>query len=122
MISSVGFAFIGQAPEQKPPTADMRHIKSRDVWLSETRGARMKITAVEDIHANAGWRTLSFLKMTTDTGLVGWSEFNEGRSVPGLTGVIRKMSELVIGQDPRQIGKISTKLYAHTRTASGGMV
>jgi galactonate dehydratase len=82
----------------------------------------MKITAVEDIHANAGWRTLSFLKMTTDTGLVGWSEFNEGRSVPGLTGVIRKMSELVIGQDPRQVGKISTKLFAHTRTASGGMV
>jgi L-alanine-DL-glutamate epimerase-like enolase superfamily enzyme len=82
----------------------------------------MKIVAVEDIHASAGWRTLSFLKLTTDAGLVGWSEFGEGRSVPGLTGVIRKISELAIGQDPRQIGKISTKLYAHTRTAAGGMI
>jgi galactonate dehydratase len=82
----------------------------------------MKITTVEDIHASAGWRTLSFLKLATDTGLVGWSEFGEGRSVPGLTGVIRKLSEQVTGQDPRQIGKISTKLYAHTRTASGGMI
>ena len=81
----------------------------------------MRITTVEDIHASAGWRTLSFLRVTTDTGLVGWSEFGEGRSVPGLTGVIRKLSEQVIGQDPRQIGKISAKLYAHTRTAAGGM-
>lgn len=41
----------------------------------------MKITSVDDIHADAGWRTLSFLKITTDSGLVGWSEFGEGRSV-----------------------------------------
>lgn len=38
----------------------------------------MKITAIEDIHASAGWRTFSFLKVTTDTDLVGWSEFGEG--------------------------------------------
>jgi L-alanine-DL-glutamate epimerase-like enolase superfamily enzyme len=82
----------------------------------------MKITAIEDIHASAGWRTFSFLKVTTDTDLVGWSEFGEGRSVPGLTSVTRKLSEQVIGQDPRDIGKISAKLYAHTRTATGGMI
>lgn len=82
----------------------------------------MKITAVEDIHADAGWRTLSFLKITTDTGLVGWSEFSAGRAVPGLPGVIRKISAQVIGQDPRETGKISAKLFAHTRTASGGMI
>jgi galactonate dehydratase len=82
----------------------------------------MKITAVEDIHASAGWRTFSFLKMTTDADLVGWSEFGEGRSVPGLTGVIRKLSQQVIGQDPRQVGKISAKLFSHTRTATGGMI
>lgn len=82
----------------------------------------MKITAVEDIHASAGWRTFSFLKIITNSDLVGWSEFGEGRSVPGLTGVIRKLSQQVIGQDPRQIGKISARLYAHTRTATGGMI
>src|SRR4051812_39365514 len=82
----------------------------------------MRIEAVEDIHADAGWRTLSFLKVTTDEGLVGWSEFAEGRSVPGLTGVIRKLSGHLIGQDPRQVGQISSRLYAFTRTATGGMV
>jgi L-alanine-DL-glutamate epimerase-like enolase superfamily enzyme len=82
----------------------------------------VKITAIEDIHASAGWRTLSFLKVTTDSGLVGWSEFGEGRSMPGLTGVIRKMSRQLIGQDPRQVGRISARLYAHTRTANSGMI
>jgi galactonate dehydratase len=33
----------------------------------------MKIVRVEDMHADAGWRTFSFLKITTDEGLVGWS-------------------------------------------------
>jgi L-alanine-DL-glutamate epimerase-like enolase superfamily enzyme len=82
----------------------------------------MKVTAVEAIHASAGWRTLSFLKVTTDDGLIGWSEFGEGRSMPGLGGVIRKMSQQIIGQDPRQVGRISAKLYAHTRTANSGMI
>jgi galactonate dehydratase len=82
----------------------------------------MKITSVDDIHADAGWRTLSFLKITTDSGLVGWSEFGEGRSSPGLTGVIRKISSQLIGQDPREVGKISARLYANTRTTTGGMI
>lgn len=81
----------------------------------------MKIAAIDDLHADAGWRTLSFLKITTDSGLIGWSEFGEGRSTPGLAGVIRKISRQLIGQDPREVGKISAKLYAQTRTATGGL-
>ena len=37
----------------------------------------MKIARIEDLHADAGWRTFSFLKITTDDGLVGWSEYTE---------------------------------------------
>ena len=40
----------------------------------------MKIVEVIDLHANAGWRNVSFLKITADNGLVGWSEFYEGRT------------------------------------------
>src|SRR5215813_6633768 len=39
----------------------------------------MKIVKLEDFHADAGWDTYSFLKITTDEGLTGWSEFNESR-------------------------------------------
>ena len=37
----------------------------------------MKITRIETFQADAGWRMFSFLKVTTDTGIIGWSEFNE---------------------------------------------
>ena len=37
----------------------------------------MKITKVESRHADGGWRSLDFLKISTDEGIVGWSEYNE---------------------------------------------
>jgi L-alanine-DL-glutamate epimerase-like enolase superfamily enzyme len=37
----------------------------------------MKIAKIESHHADAGTRNFDFLKLTTDTGLVGWSEHNE---------------------------------------------
>lgn len=82
----------------------------------------MKIVGVEQFHANAGWRTLSFLKISTDDGVVGWSEFNEGRSAPGLKSVVRALADKIIGDDPRQIGRLSAKMHAMTRGASGGMI
>ena len=82
----------------------------------------MKIVAVEDLHADGGWRTLSFLKITTDEGLVGWSEFNEGFSTPGLTQAIRALGATLQGEDPRAITALWTRLYAMTRNATGGIV
>jgi galactonate dehydratase len=80
----------------------------------------MKIVKIEDLHADAGWRTFSFLKITTDEGLVGWSEFNEAVWNPGLTAVIRKLSEHALGQDPRAVGRLGAILSAITRMAPGG--
>jgi galactonate dehydratase len=53
----------------------------------------MKIVKVEDLHCDAGWRVNSFLKITTDEGIVGWSESMEGYGAQGLTGVIQKLAE-----------------------------
>ena len=82
----------------------------------------MKITAIEDLHADGGWRTLSFLKITTDEGLIGWSEFSEGTAAPGLTGVILKLGQHLLGTDPREINLVHAKLYAVTRIFSGGLI
>ena len=54
----------------------------------------MKIARVEHLHADAGQRNFDFLKLTTDDGLVGWSEYNEsfgglGVSVTTLPGAAR---------------------------------
>ena len=81
----------------------------------------MKIVKIEDLHCDAGWRVNSFVKITTDEGIVGWSEYMEGYGAPGLTGVIRKIGERLIGRDPRPVEAISALLYAATRQAAGGI-
>src|ERR1700674_41268 len=81
----------------------------------------MKIVKLEDLHCDAGWRTNSFLKITTDEGIVGWSEYMEGYGAQGLTGVIQKLGERLIGQDPRPVERITALLYAATRHAAGGL-
>jgi L-alanine-DL-glutamate epimerase-like enolase superfamily enzyme len=63
----------------------------------------MKISRIGDLHADAGWRVFSFLKIETDAGLVGWSEYNESYGSKGLTVVIMKLAEMLIGQDPRPV-------------------
>ena len=72
----------------------------------------MKITKIEDLHCDAGWRVNSFLKITTDEGITGWSEYMEGYGAQGLTGVIQKLGARLIGQDPRPVVQISALLYA----------
>ena len=63
----------------------------------------MRIAKIEDLHCNAGWRDFSFLKITTDDGLVGWSEFMENFGAEGLSGVIQRLGERLIGMDPRPV-------------------
>ena len=81
----------------------------------------MKIATLEDLHADGGWRTFSFLKVTTDCGLTGWSEYSECGWNRGLTAVIRNLGQVTIGQDPRAFAKISASLVAQTRMAPGGL-
>ena len=82
----------------------------------------MKITRIVDLHADAGWRVFSFLKIETDAGIVGWSEYNESYGSKGLTAVITKLAELLIGLDPRPVEAITANLYARTRQAPGGLI
>ena len=82
----------------------------------------MKIAKVESLHADAGSRNFDFLKVTTDTGLVGWSEFNEAFGGPGLSAVIDRLAPTVIGKDPRAWEAHVTTMYALRRQSSGGVV
>jgi galactonate dehydratase len=81
----------------------------------------MKIISVTDHHADAGWRVVSFLKIVTDEGLIGWSEFAEARSTPGLTYVIRQLSTHVIGLDPCNTTHVHELLRTITRLTPGGL-
>ncbi|MGH7185172.1 MAG: mandelate racemase/muconate lactonizing enzyme family protein, partial [Pseudomonadota bacterium] len=82
----------------------------------------MKIAKIESLQCDAGTRNFDFLKLTTDTGLVGWSEYNETFGGAGLTAVIDRLAPEVIGKDPRAWEAHVTHMYAVRRQASGGMV
>src|SRR6201996_6752015 len=81
----------------------------------------MRIIKIEDLHCNAGWRDFSFLKITTDDGLVGWSEFLENFGAEGLSGVIARLGERLIGMDPRPVEKVTAFLHGLTRQTPYGI-
>ena len=81
----------------------------------------MKIERVETFQADAGWRMFSFLKVTTDDGIIGWSEFNESFGSIGLSDVIRGLSPVLIGRDPRRYEQITQHLHVLTRQSRGGI-
>jgi galactonate dehydratase len=81
----------------------------------------MKLAKIEDLHCDAGWRTFSFLKLTTDDGLVGCAEYTEADGSRGLTGVIHGLAESLIGQDPRPVQRIASTLWVRQVQAPGGI-
>ena len=81
----------------------------------------MRIARIEDLHCNAGWRDFSFLKITTDDGLVGWSEFLENFGAEGLSTVIQRLGERIIGMDPRAVEKVTAFLHGLTRQTPYGI-
>jgi galactonate dehydratase len=81
----------------------------------------MKITGFETFQVDGGWESFSFLKMTTDEGLVGWSEYNEARGRKGLTGLVLSLGQPLVGKDPRAVNAIDALLYAQTRSTTGGL-
>jgi galactonate dehydratase len=81
----------------------------------------VRVAGYETLTCAFGWRTISFLKLTTDDGIVGWSEFSEGFGSPGLTGVVDACASYVVGEDPMKIEAITFPLSASLRPARGAI-
>jgi galactonate dehydratase len=81
----------------------------------------MKVTKIETLRCDAGWRMFSFLKVMTDEGIVGWSEFNESFGSGGLADVITALSPVVIDKDPRDIELINSHIRTRTIQSRGGI-
>ncbi|MEE8541113.1 MAG: mandelate racemase/muconate lactonizing enzyme family protein [Desulfobacterales bacterium] len=87
-----------------------------------TRNNTMKVAKIETLHCDAGWRNYHFVKLTTDDGTAGWSEYDEGFGSPGVTAVIEQLSERVVGQRVGDHERIYAELFCLTRPAAGGVV
>jgi L-alanine-DL-glutamate epimerase-like enolase superfamily enzyme len=81
----------------------------------------LRIARLDCLYADAGWRNFSFLKLVTDEGLVGWAEFNDGFGAGGVGDIVQRLAQHAVGQDPREVGRLSTSLRAMTRLAAGGL-
>ncbi len=81
----------------------------------------LTIAAIEDLHADGGWRVFSFLKVTTSAGLVGWSEYNESYGSGGVSAAIHALAPHAIGADARDVAALSARLAQVTRQAAGGI-
>src|SRR6185295_20044816 len=89
---------------------------------AEYEGRRVKVTAIETLACDAGWRNYHFIKLTTSDGIVGWSEFSEDFGSPGIGAIIAKLAAKVVGQTVSDHERIYAELYSATRPAAGGVV
>src|SRR5437763_13252566 len=81
-----------------------------------------KVRSIELLACDAGWRNYHFVKLSTEDGIVGWSEFDEGFGSPGVGAAIQRLSARVIGQNAFAHERIYAELFSATRPATGGVV
>jgi L-alanine-DL-glutamate epimerase-like enolase superfamily enzyme len=81
----------------------------------------MKITNVEAMICDAGWRPWTFVKIQTDTGLTGYGECSDNRTPHAIAGCVEDLKSLLLGQDPRPVERLYWDLYRATRQSPGGI-
>src|SRR6184192_481899 len=73
------------------------------------------VRSVETLSCDAGWRNYHFVKIMTEDGIVGWSEYDEGFGAPGVTAAIERLAARVVGKNAFQHERIYAELFAATR-------
>jgi len=81
----------------------------------------MRIEHIETFACDAGWRNYHYLKIVTESGVIGWAEYDEAFGTPGLTAVIEKLAPLLIGQSAAQHEVIYGQLAAMLKPAPHGL-
>jgi L-alanine-DL-glutamate epimerase-like enolase superfamily enzyme len=81
----------------------------------------MKITNIATFLVDAGWRPWIFVKVETDEGITGYGECSDGRNPYGVTGVVKDLTPLLVGQDPRAYEMRFWDMMRGTRQSPGGI-
>ena len=70
----------------------------------------MKITEIETCTVGAGWKNWLLLRVHTSSGLYGIGEGTLNGFIRTTEAAVRELEHLVIGQDPRQVNRLSKHL------------
>ena len=120
---------IAQAPVAQAPIAqpqieradlDEATVSTPVEALRAAPGRAMKIVNIETFLADAGWRPWAFVKITTDSGLVGWGECSCTFTQQAVLGAIEDFKPLLIGADPLAHELRFWDLYRKSRLGSVG--
>ncbi len=82
----------------------------------------MKVARIETRHCDAGWRNYHFVKLTTDDGVVGWSEYDQHQGALGVTTVIEQLGEVVVGMRVADLERIYQRLLTRARQSMSGVM
>jgi len=74
----------------------------------------MRIIAVQSIVVNAELRNWIFVKVTSDSGLIGWGEATLEWKTRAVTGCIEDLAPLLLGEDPRNITRLHEIMVKHS--------
>lgn len=81
----------------------------------------MKITKIVTYPVRVGIRNQLIVKVETDEGIHGWGESGLTGREKAVVGALEHFAEIVVGQDPFQIGRIWQELY-RSQYFEGGRV
>jgi galactonate dehydratase len=89
----------------------------------------MKITDIKWWPLRANWRTVLYLKVFTDEGIVGVGEATLERNVPEVMGALENFKMILLGQNPLEINSLWQRMVmypiwrpgASTMTAVSGI-
>ncbi len=70
----------------------------------------MRITAIDTCTVGAGWKNWLLLKVHTDAGIHGIGEGTLNGFIRTTEAAVRELEHLAIGQDPRQVNRLSKHL------------
>src|SRR5689334_23176958 len=81
----------------------------------------MKITKLETFIVDGGWRAWMYVKVETDEGLTGWGECSDTRVPHAVSGAVRDLSTVLVGQDPRAYEARFIDMARTMRSSPGGI-
>ncbi len=81
----------------------------------------MRIVSIEPLQCSNGWSTWTFVRVETDTGLVGYGECSDWQMPRALASGVHDLATDIIGKDPRQVGALTADMAFRMRQNVGGV-
>ena len=81
----------------------------------------MRIVSIEPLQCSNGWSPWTFVRVETDTGLVGYGECSDWQMPRALAAGVHDLATEIMGKDPRQVLALTADMAFRMRQNIGGV-